>query len=181
MFQPVSRSSKIVTDTSKVTEWNLKVLINEIIKSPSTSDNSLNPGINYFNSSRIWMNFDGNCLKYEKITFTHKQIGNIYIVYQINLWPFSVSQDFVLGSYLFGAVKLIKNSDCYGTWTHNYLHRKWAFNHLPKLPKWLGSVVRSVRSIWLCYYHITYLFLIESTLYSCLNINALLSRNRRDI
>ena len=32
-----------------------------------------------------------------------------------------------------------------------------------------------------CYYHVTYTFLSESTLYSCLHVKELLARNRRDI
>ena len=36
---------------------------------------------------------------------------NIYIVQEITLWPVNVGKDFPLGSSLFGAVKLIKNSD----------------------------------------------------------------------
>ena len=32
-----------------------------------------------------------------------------------------------------------------------------------------------------CYYHVTYAFQGESTLYSCLNIKELLARNRREI
>ena len=32
-----------------------------------------------------------------------------------------------------------------------------------------------------CYYQVTYAFQRESTLYSCLNVNELLARNRRDI
>ena len=34
--------------------------------------------------------FDGNCLKQEKLTFTHKEVVNIYIVYEINFWPVTV-------------------------------------------------------------------------------------------
>ena len=36
---------------------------------------------------------------------------NIYVVYEINLWPFNVGKDFALGNSLFGAVKLTKNTD----------------------------------------------------------------------
>ena len=32
-----------------------------------------------------------------------------------------------------------------------------------------------------CYYHVTYVFESDSTLYSCLNINELLAQNRHDI
>ena len=46
-------------------------------------------------------------LKEDKFTFTHKTAVNIYIVYEINLWPFRQG-DFTLGNALFGPVKLVK-------------------------------------------------------------------------
>ena len=42
-----------------------------------------------------------------------------------------------------------------------------------KRRKWLFFVV--------CFYHVTYVFQSESTLYSCLNVKELLAGNRRDI
>ena len=36
---------------------------------------------------------------------------NIYIVYEISLWPFKQTVDFTLGNSLFGAVQLTKNAD----------------------------------------------------------------------
>ena len=36
-------------------------------------------------------------------------------------------------------------------------------------------------SITVCYYHVTYAFQSESTLYSCLNVKELLARSRREI
>ena len=38
-------------------------------------------------------------------------MGNIFIVFEINLWPFNVGKDFALGNYLFGAYKLTKDTD----------------------------------------------------------------------
>ena len=35
--------------------------------------------------------------------------------------------------------------------------------------------------IYLCFYHVTYAFQSESTLYSCLNVKELLARSRREI
>ena len=35
-----------------------------------------------------------SCLKQEKITFTHKNVVNIYIIYAINLGPFTWVTDF---------------------------------------------------------------------------------------
>ena len=55
--------------------------------------------------------FDGNCLKQEKVASTHKQVANIYIFYEINLWPFNVGQDLTLVNCLCGAVKFTKNND----------------------------------------------------------------------
>ena len=61
------------------------------------------------NKTRV--NFDGYCLKQDKITFTHGKIVNINIVYEINLWNYVDSSDPRLGNSLFGAVKLVKNAD----------------------------------------------------------------------
>ena len=60
VFQPVSGYFKMVTNTSKVTAWKSKGLSDGSIKPPLTSDNSLNPGINYFDNARIRVKFDGN-------------------------------------------------------------------------------------------------------------------------
>ena len=35
------------------------------------------------------------CSKQEKVTFTNKQVVNIYIIYEINLWAFTVDLDFM--------------------------------------------------------------------------------------
>ena len=82
----------------------------ESIKPPSTPDNSLNPGINYIDNAKIRARFDGSCLKQVKLTFAHKKVVNIYIVYQRNLRLFTVGEDFVLENSLFGAVKLTTNA-----------------------------------------------------------------------
>ena len=67
--------------------------------------------------------------------------------------------------------------------THNHLVRKLILNHLAKLAKWLsciGTVICTVHlTVW--YYHVTYPFQSESTLYSCLNGKELLVRDRRGI
>ena len=43
-----------------------------------------------------------------RFTFNHKNLVKIYIAYEINLWPFTRDDDFVLADALFGNVKLIK-------------------------------------------------------------------------
>ena len=100
----------------------------ECIKSPATSDNSLTPSLNQ-TGFRTRIEFDGQCLKQDKVIFSHgikfdsqclKQgkvtfsndtVVNIYIVYEINLWPFKQSVDLTWRNSSFGAVKLTKNAD----------------------------------------------------------------------
>ena len=82
----------------------------ESIKPHAPSNNSLAPRLNYINT-KIRVKLEKRCLKQDKVTFTHKKVANNYIAYEINLWPFNVAKDFVLGNSLFGAVKLIKNAD----------------------------------------------------------------------
>ena len=75
----------------------------EIIKPTTISDSSLAPALSYIgNKTRV--KFDGGCLKKDKITFTHRKIVNIYIVYEIDLWNYVDSSDPTLGSSLFGIV-----------------------------------------------------------------------------
>ena len=81
----------------------------EIIKTPTTSDNSLDPMFSYFgNKARV--RFDGSYLKQDKTTFTHEKTVNIYTAYEIDLWPFRRGH-FTSGNALFDEVKLVKNPD----------------------------------------------------------------------
>ena len=90
----------------------IKGISDESINLLLISDNILNPVINYFgNAKKRRIKFDENRLKQEKVTFTHKQVVIIYIVYEINFWPFVVGQYFTLGDSLFGAVKFTANAD----------------------------------------------------------------------
>ena len=45
----------------------------------------LAPSLSYI-GTKTRVRFFGSCLKQGKITFTYKNIVNIYIVYEINLW-----------------------------------------------------------------------------------------------
>ena len=90
-----------------VSEWKSKGLP-EIIKPPATTNNRLNPKLSFVDT-KTRVEFNGSCLKQDKITYTHGTIVNIYIVYKLssNLNNF----DFALENCLFGAVKLTKNAD----------------------------------------------------------------------
>ena len=75
----------------------------------SISTNSFNQEILFFDNTKIQVTFVGRYLKQDKSTFNHNVVVNIVIVYEINLWSFKYSSDFMLKSCLFGAVKLTKN------------------------------------------------------------------------
>ena len=76
-----------------------------------TCKNCLNPGINYFDNAGMRVTLDGNCFEQEKVTFTHKQLVSIQIVYEKNLCTFSIGQDFMLGNSLFVCFKIAANAD----------------------------------------------------------------------
>ena len=56
------------------------------------------------------MKFDGSILRQPKVTYTHKKVVNIYIVYQLSASS-SNDGDPTLKNCLFGVVTLTKNAD----------------------------------------------------------------------
>ena len=60
----------MITNTDYISSWKSKRLSVEIVKSPTTSDNSLNPALNYY-GTKIRVTFTGSCLKQSKITYDH--------------------------------------------------------------------------------------------------------------
>ena len=79
-FKPSCRCFIKIGNSSRTSTWKPKKLSDEIIKPSSTSNNSLAQALNYMNV-KIRLKFDGSCLKQDKLTFIHKQMLNIYIVY----------------------------------------------------------------------------------------------------
>ena len=57
-------------------------MLNESIKTPSTSNNFLNPLLDCV-STKIIVKFNGSCLKQDKATYNGTMV-NIYIVYEIS-------------------------------------------------------------------------------------------------
>ena len=58
----------------------------------------------------MYLEFNGRCLKQDKITYDHGKIVNIYIVYGIRS-ILNYNDDFTLKNFLFCAVRLTKNAD----------------------------------------------------------------------
>ena len=92
-----------------VLSWQSKGLSNESIKPPTTSDNSLNPELNYY-GTKTRVKFIRSCLKQLSHIYAHKKVVNIYIVYKLALSS-SHDSDPTIKNCLFGAVTLTKNAD----------------------------------------------------------------------
>ena len=122
VFQPMYRYFKVFSITQYleyVSEWKSRGLSNESIKAISTSDNSLNPTLSYYDT-KLRVQFTGGCIKQPQISYTHRKVVNTYIVYEFGASSFNDS-DPKLKNCLFGAVTLTKNADiekygysCYG-------------------------------------------------------------------
>ena len=101
--------NSVVGVIDHVLSWQSKGLSNESIKPPTTSNNSLTLGLNYY-GTKIKIKFTGSCLKQSDHIFSHNKVVNIYIVYE--LAPSSSDDsDPAIKNCLFGAVTLTKNAD----------------------------------------------------------------------
>ena len=101
------RYFKLNSNTLHILSWQSKGLSNENIDPPNTS---LSPIIDYV-GNKIRVKFTVSCLKQSnKISYTHKTIVNIYIVYELVASSSHVN-DPTLKNCLFGAVTLTKNAD----------------------------------------------------------------------
>ena len=109
MFQPVHRYFKFISNTNFISEWISKGLSSESIKPPTTSNNSLAPAINNY-GTKTRVKFTGSCLQQSKISYTHRKIVNIYVVYELGASSSNIN-DPTLKNCLFGAVTLTKNTD----------------------------------------------------------------------
>ena len=68
-----------MVNTKNISEWKSKGLSDKIIKPPN---NALALKLEH-DGKRIYVKFNGSCLKQDKITFNHGKIVNIYIIYEI--------------------------------------------------------------------------------------------------
>ena len=112
VFQPMYRYFKAFSITQYieyVSEWKTKGLSNESIKAISTSNNSLNSTLSYYDT-KIRVKFTGGCLKQPKISYTHGKVVYVYVVYELGASSSNVN-DPTLQNCLFGAVTLTKNAD----------------------------------------------------------------------
>ena len=89
--------------------WQSKGLSHGKINSIKASNYSVTPFLDY-NGTKTRVEFNGSCLKQDKISYTHEKIVNIYIVYEISK-SINISDYPTLENCLFGEVTLTKNAD----------------------------------------------------------------------
>ena len=83
-----------------------KGLSDKTINSIKTSNHSITPNLDYGTKTRV--EFNGGCLKQDKVTFNHRDLVNIYIVHEIRE-SINISDYTKLENFLFGAVSLANN------------------------------------------------------------------------
>ena len=84
----------------------------ESIKTPSTPNKILKflkPLLSYI-GTKTRVEFNGSCLKQDKIAYAHKTIVNIYVVFEISK-NLDISSYPTFENCLFGAVSLTKHKD----------------------------------------------------------------------
>ena len=107
VFQPLNKYFKLNTNKLCILSWQSKGLSTETIDPATTSLSLL---INYV-GNKIRVKFNRSCLQQSnKLTYPHKTIVNIYIVYELGASN-SHNNDPMLKYCLFGAVTLNKNAD----------------------------------------------------------------------
>ena len=83
VFQPINKYFKLNGNTLHILSCQSKGLSSESITPPSVINNLLNPSLNYL-GTKIRVRSNENWLKQSKVSYTHAEVINIYIVYEIN-------------------------------------------------------------------------------------------------
>ena len=89
--------------------WKSKGLSDERLDSITASNYKITPELIFY-GTKTKAEFNGSCLKQDKITHNHGTIVNIYILYEISK-NYNISVYPTLENCLFGAVSLTKNAD----------------------------------------------------------------------
>ena len=112
VFLPMRKYFKlnsVVNTADYVLSWQSKGISNESTKTPTTTNDSLTPELNYY-GTKTRVKFTRSCLKQSSHILTHKKVVNICIVYELAASSSHYS-DPTIKNCLFGAVTLTKNAD----------------------------------------------------------------------
>ena len=112
VFQSIYRYFKQIAGVGNgnyIYYWKSKGLSDKRINSIKTPNHSITPNLDYY-GTKTRVEFNGSCLKQDRIIFNHRKVVNIYIVYEIDK-SINISNYQALENCLFGAVALTKNAD----------------------------------------------------------------------
>ena len=112
VFQPMYRYFKMIAGVgngSYIYYWKSKWSSDEKINSIKTSNHSITPNLSYY-GTKTRAEFNGRCLKQDKVTFNHGKVVKTYIVFETSK-NINISNYLTLENCLFGAVILTKNVD----------------------------------------------------------------------
>ena len=109
VFTQGEKYNKHFNGTTRISSWKSNGMSEENIENITKSNNNF---ATTFVDNHVLPDiyFNGHCLTNNNISIPKKVI-NLYISYILNQWPRDLNTDFSLGSYLFGSVKLTKNTD----------------------------------------------------------------------
>ena len=82
--------------------WKYKGFSDERLDSITASNHQITPELSYY-GTKTRVEFNGSCLKQDKVTYNHGTIVNIHIVYEISK-SYNISSYPTLENCLFGAV-----------------------------------------------------------------------------
>ena len=94
VFQPMYRYFKRITGVGSgnyIYFWKSEGLSDERFDSITTSNHKITPELSFY-CTKTKVEFNGSCLKQNKVTYNHGKIANTYIVYEI-------SQNYSISSY----------------------------------------------------------------------------------
>ena len=100
---------KLNVKTATISSWKSEGSSDETIESPSTSN--IGPVVDFYGGGgKLRVKFIGGYLKHPKVSYIHKTIVNIYIVYELGASS-SNNNDPTLKNCLFGVITLTKDTD----------------------------------------------------------------------
>ena len=112
VFQPIYRYFKRIAGVGSgnyIYFWKSKGLSDKRLDSITASNYKITPELSFY-GTKTRVEFNGSCLKQNKVTLNHGTIVNIYIVSEISK-NYNISNYPALENCLFGAVILTKNAD----------------------------------------------------------------------
>ena len=98
-----------MVNSNWITKWKSKRLSNKCLEVVSTSNNTLTPAINY-DGDKVRSKLTGSVLQQKTVTYNHKKVVNLYIVYEITNFH-GINSYPTLTNTLLRAVILTKNAE----------------------------------------------------------------------